>query len=70
VLDDDALLLAARAAEIFLDTFLFAGTRIWWRHVMVNGDWVVRDFHHRDKSALHRAIARSWRRLGPRATRC
>ena len=52
VLDHDAPLLAARDVENVLDTFLFAGNANLVRHVMVNGDWVVRDFRHRDEDRI------------------
>ena len=52
VLDHAAPLLAARDAAKVLDTFLFAGNANLVRHVMVNGDWVVRDFRHRDEERI------------------
>jgi formimidoylglutamate deiminase len=52
VLDHDAPLLAARNVENVLDTFLFAGNANLVRHVMVNGEWVVRDFRHRDEERI------------------
>ncbi len=52
VLDHDAPLLAARTSETALDTFLFAGNTPLVRHVMANGRWVVRDFHHRDEERI------------------
>ncbi|HET8941979.1 MAG TPA: formimidoylglutamate deiminase [Rudaea sp.] len=52
VLDDESPLLAARTSENVLDTFLFAGNTNLVRHVMVNGDWVVRDFRHRDEERI------------------
>ena len=52
VLDQAAPLLAARDAAKVLDTFLFAGNTNLIRHVMVNGDWVVRDFRHRDEERI------------------
>lgn len=47
VLDDASPLLAARDEASVLDTFLFAGNTPLVRDVMANGEWVVRDFHHR-----------------------
>jgi len=51
VLDDDALLLAARAAENLLDTFLFAATRIWCARHGERRLGRAR-FHHRDKERI------------------
>ena len=45
-------LLAGRDAENVLDTFLFAGNANLVRDVMVDGEWVVRDFRHRDEDAI------------------
>ncbi len=62
VLDDDSPLLAARDSGTALDTFLFAGNAPLVRHVMANGQWVVRDFRHRDEeriAARYREVARS-----------
>jgi formimidoylglutamate deiminase len=52
VLDDSAPLLAGRVADDVLDTFLFAGNTNLVRDVMVDGEWVVRDFRHRDEEAI------------------
>lgn len=52
VLDDAAPLLAAREAANVIDTFVFAGNVNLVRHVMVNGDWVVREFRHRDEERI------------------
>ena len=52
VLDHDAPLLAARDTSSVLDTFLFAGNSNLVRHVMVNGETVVRDFRHRDEQRI------------------
>lgn len=52
VLDHDSPALAGRSADSALDTFLFAGNANLVRHVMVNGKWVVRDFHHRDAERI------------------
>jgi formimidoylglutamate deiminase len=52
VLDDNAPLLAARDGANALDTFLFAGNVNLVRDVMVAGEWVVRDFHHRDEQRI------------------
>jgi formimidoylglutamate deiminase len=52
VLDHTAPLLAAHDAESVLDTFLFAGNTNLVRDVMVNGEWAVRDFRHRDEERI------------------
>jgi formimidoylglutamate deiminase len=52
VLDDCAPLLAGREVDDVLDTFLFAGNANLVRDVMVDGDWVVRAFRHRDEEAI------------------
>jgi formimidoylglutamate deiminase len=52
VLDHDSPQLAARDSENALDTFLFAGNTPLVRHVMANGQWVVRDFRHRDEERI------------------
>ena len=52
VLDHDSPLLAGRTAASALDTFLFAGNSNLAKHVMVNGEWVVRDFRHRDEERI------------------
>ncbi|MEN6539096.1 MAG: formimidoylglutamate deiminase, partial [Mizugakiibacter sp.] len=52
VLDHDAPALAARDAASALDSFVFAGNAPLVRHVMAGGQWVVRDFRHRDEAAI------------------
>lgn len=52
VLDEDAPQLAARDARSMLDSFLFAGNTPLVRDVMAGGDWVVRDFRHRDEEHI------------------
>ncbi len=52
VLDEQSALLAGRDRASLIDTFLFAGNTNLVRHVMVNGDWVVRDFRHRDRDRI------------------
>ncbi|HET9034542.1 MAG TPA: formimidoylglutamate deiminase [Dokdonella sp.] len=59
VLDEMSPLLAGRDASNLLDTWLFAGNSNLVRDVIVNGDWVVRDFRHRDEAriaARYRAV--------------
>jgi len=52
VLDDASPLLAARDARNVPDSFIFSGNTPLVRDVMVNGEWVVRDFHHRDEERI------------------
>ncbi len=52
VLDENSPLLAARDARSVLDSFLFAGNTPLVRDVMCGGEWVVRDFHHRDEERI------------------
>jgi formimidoylglutamate deiminase len=52
VLDDSSPLLAARDTRSVLDSFLFAGNTPLVRDVMVAGQWVVRDFRHRDEARI------------------
>jgi len=54
VLDADAPLLAARDTSNVLDTLIFAGNANLVRHVMVGGEWIVRDFRHRDQERIAR----------------
>lgn len=59
VLDEMSPLLAGRDASNLLDTWIFAGNSNLVRDVMVNGEWVVRDFQHRDEAriaARYRAV--------------
>ena len=52
VLDDAAPQLAARSSDALMDSFLFAGNASLVRDVLVGGQWVVRDFHHRDEAGI------------------
>ena len=52
VLDDRSPLLAARKEMSVLDSFLFAGNIPLVRDVLVGGQWVVRDFRHRDEESI------------------
>ncbi|MGH8214823.1 MAG: formimidoylglutamate deiminase [Rhodanobacteraceae bacterium] len=51
-LDDSSPLLAARGEREVLDAFLFAGNTPLVRDVMVDGQWIVRDFRHRDEERI------------------
>ena len=46
VLDLDSVRLAGARAEDLLDTVVFAAAPADVRHVMMGGDWVVRDGRH------------------------
>jgi formimidoylglutamate deiminase len=52
VLYENSPLLAARDARSMLDSFLFAGNTPLVRDVMCGGEWVVRDFRHRDEAHI------------------
>ena len=52
VLDDASPLLAARDERSVIDAFLFAGNTPLVRDVMAGGEWVVRDFRHRDEARI------------------
>ena len=52
VLDENSPLLAARDARSMLDSFLFAGNTPLVCDVMCGGEWVVRDFRHRDETRI------------------
>lgn len=52
VLDDASPLLAARDEDSVLDTFLFAGNTPLVRDVMAGGEWVVRDFRHKEEHRI------------------
>jgi formimidoylglutamate deiminase len=64
VLDHDAALLAGRDAGNVLDTFIFAGNANLVRDVMVDGEWVVRDFRHRDEEAVAARYRQAIARIG------
>jgi formimidoylglutamate deiminase len=50
--DDASPLLAARDERSVTDAFLFAGNVPLVRDVMAGGEWVVRDFRHRDEARI------------------
>jgi formimidoylglutamate deiminase len=52
VLDSESPLLSARDDRSAIDSFLFAGNVSPVRHVMAGGQWVVRDFQHRDEARI------------------
>ena len=56
-------LLAGRDAGHLLDTWMFAGNTNLVRDVMVDGEWVVRDFRHRDEERIAARYRRAVERL-------
>ena len=52
VLDETAPLLAGRDVSNVLDTWIFAGNASLVRNVVVAGEEVVSDFHHRDEERI------------------
>ncbi|MGH8192296.1 MAG: formimidoylglutamate deiminase [Rhodanobacteraceae bacterium] len=52
LLDDASPLLAARGEADVIDSLLFAGNTPLVRDVLVGGEWVVRDFRHRDEGRI------------------
>jgi formimidoylglutamate deiminase len=60
VLDADHVNLAGRSDDTLLDSFLFAGNGRMVRHVMVGGQWVVRNGRH----AREEAIAARYKQVG------
>jgi formimidoylglutamate deiminase len=52
VLDETSPLLVARDTRSMLDSLVFAGNTPLVRDVMCGGQWVVRDFHHRDEMRI------------------
>jgi formimidoylglutamate deiminase len=63
VLDTNHSALVGRTGDGLLDAWLFSGNSTPVRHVMVAGEWVVRDGRHRTQSAIAAAFARTMRRL-------
>jgi formimidoylglutamate deiminase len=63
VLDTEHPALVGRSGDSLLDAWLFCGNRTPVRHVMVAGEWVVRDGLHRAQAPIAAAFARTMRRL-------
>jgi formimidoylglutamate deiminase len=63
VLDTEHPALVGRGGDSLLDAWLFCGNRTPVRHVMVAGEWVVRDGQHRAQALIAAAFARTMRRL-------
>jgi formimidoylglutamate deiminase len=66
VLDETSPLLAARDTRSMMDSFLFAGNTPLVRDVMCGGEWVVRDFRHRDEERIAARYRASVERLALR----
>jgi formimidoylglutamate deiminase len=69
VLDAESPLLAGRDADDVLDTFLFAGNANLVRDVMVDAEWVVRNFRHRDEDAIAARYRQAITRISAPASR-
>ncbi|HXS72524.1 MAG TPA: formimidoylglutamate deiminase [Rhodanobacteraceae bacterium] len=65
VLDEQSPSLAARDERNALDSFVFAGNTPLVRDVMVNGEWVVRDFRHRGEAAIAERYRHVVKQLAP-----
>lgn len=63
VLDADHPALVGRGEHTVLDSWIFSGTESPVQHVMVGGDWVVRDGHHRYEEEIGRAFAKGVKQL-------
>jgi formimidoylglutamate deiminase len=57
VLDENSPLLVARDARSMLDSFVFAGNTPLVRDVMCGGQWVVRNFRHREEARIAASYA-------------
>lgn len=66
MLDDNSPLLAARDVNNVLDSFIFAGNTPLVKHVMVNGEWVVCSFRHRDEERIAARYRETVERLAAR----
>ncbi|MEO5627101.1 MAG: formimidoylglutamate deiminase, partial [Dokdonella sp.] len=67
VLDETSPLLAGREPAQIIDTWLFAGNSNLVRDVMVGGEWVVREFRHRDEEPIanrYREVVKRLARTG------
>jgi formimidoylglutamate deiminase len=63
VLDTEHPSLIGRSGDALLDAWLFSGNSTPVRHVMVAGQWLVRDGQHRSQQPIAAAFARTMRRL-------
>jgi formimidoylglutamate deiminase len=63
VLDTEHPALVGRSGDAILDAWLFSGNTTPVRHVMVSGQWVVRDGMHRAQETIAAEFARTMRRL-------
>jgi formimidoylglutamate deiminase len=63
VLDTDHPALVGRSGDALLDAWLFSGNTTPVRHVMVGGEWMIRDGMHRAQATIAAEFARTMRRL-------
>jgi formimidoylglutamate deiminase len=63
VLNTDHPALVGRTGDSLLDAWLFSGNGTPVQHVMVAGQWVVRDGQHHAQQPIAEAFARTMRRL-------
>jgi formimidoylglutamate deiminase len=63
VLDAEHPLLVGRAGDRLVDSYIFAGNDSPVQHVMVGGEWVVRDGKHRDRERIAAAFRATMKRL-------
>ena len=66
VLDAEHPALVGREGSTVLDSWVFSGTESPVRHVMVGGDWVVRDGGHAREEEIRRGFVRTVRGLAER----
>lgn len=52
-----------RDGERLINSYVFSGNAATVRHVMVGGEWVVRDGRHRDGDRIAEAYRQTVRRL-------
>jgi formimidoylglutamate deiminase len=63
VLDIEHPSLVGRSGDAILDAWLFSGNATPVRHVMVAGQWVIRDGVHREQQSIASRFARTMHRL-------
>ena len=56
VLEDDSVDLANIAAESILDVLIFGTSQSLIKDVMVNGQWIITDYHHADEERIKSAV--------------
>lgn len=64
VLDDESATLAGHSADSILDALVFSGTHLPISHVMIDGEWRVKDYKHvignQVKRDFHQVACRLW----------